>query len=69
MTASGTNYDDSWRNLCWLCEWRDQCQDDNPCVYFHPPDWIDFRVAEVVDDQDMRQELYMRIVREIGGEV
>lgn len=65
----GTSFEDRWRNYCWLCEWCQQCQRDRPCEHFHPPDWMDFHVAEVVDDQDMRQELYMRIVRQMGGEV
>ena len=66
--ATGTNFEDSWRNYCWLCEWRDQCLEDKPCMFFHPPDWMDFYVAEVVDDQNMRQSVYLGVMLEIGGD-
>jgi hypothetical protein len=66
---SETSFDDSWRNYCWLCEWEHQCHAASPCPYFQPPDWLDFQAAELVDDQDMRQAIYIEIIKDFGGEV
>lgn len=60
-------YDD-WRNYCWICEWCHQCCQDHLCPYFHPPSWMDFCIAEIVDDQDMRQEEYRGVMAEFGGD-
>lgn len=65
---SETRLDGDWKNFCWLCEWRMQCHSELPCVHFHPPDWIDFQVAELVDDHDLRQKEYLSVIAEMRGE-
>ena len=65
--VSGANFDEAWRNYCWLCEWESQCHESKPCGNFQPPDWLDLQVAEIVDDQDMRARAYLCIVAQFDG--
>lgn len=63
----GTGFDDAWKNYCRLCEWECGCCEDAVCPYFTPQEWLEFEVAEIVDDQDMRQAEYLMVVAEYGG--
>lgn len=64
---SGTNFEDTWKDYCRLCEWREQCCEKTPCGHFQPYDLTTFQVAEIVDDQNARQAEYLLIVADFGG--
>ena len=66
--ASGTRFEDTWRDYCKRCEWEGHCRQRTPCEHFQPIDWFEFQIAEVVDDQDMRQAEYLLVIAEFGGD-
>ena len=64
---SGTNFEETWKDYCRSCEWREQCCGKTPCGHFQPYDLTTFHVAEIVDDQNARQAEYLLIVADFGG--
>lgn len=63
-----TRFDDEFNDYCKLCEWNDSCIGTRVCQHFTPYDWSVFELAEIIDDQNMRQAEYLKIMAEFGGE-
>lgn len=66
--GSGPKFEGTWRNYCKRCEWENQCREETPCIHFQPLDWMEFQIAEIIDDQDMRQAEYLLVMAEFGGD-
>lgn len=64
----GRKFDEQWEGYCHMCEWCVVCSETRVCPHFMAMDYEDFRVDEVISDQNMRQAEYLKIMAEFGGE-
>ena len=64
----GRKFEEQWEGYCNMCEWRRICSETQVCPYFMMRDYEDFEAYEVVNDQNMRQAEYLKIMAEFGGE-
>ena len=64
----GRKFEEQWEGYCHICEWCRICSETQVCPYFMMRDYEDFEAYEVVNDQNMRQAEYLKIMAEFGGE-